>query len=66
MTPAQLDAWRVVPRVLVAMYGMMVWRTSEWFMSMPDPTGPQATFVSVVIGAAGAFFGFYVNTGSKN
>lgn len=64
MTPEQLNAWRVVPRILVAMYGLLVWRVTEWYMALPDPTTQQAALVSTVVGAAGAFFGFYVNTGN--
>lgn len=63
MSPQQLDAWRVVPRLLVAGYGVMVWRVAEWFMSIPDPTAQQSAFVGVVVGAAAAWFGLYVNSG---
>lgn len=65
MTPQQLDAWRVVPRLLVGMYGVLIWQVTSWFMALPDPTTQQAALVTTVIGAAGAFFGFYVNTGGS-
>lgn len=65
ITPEQFDSWRVVPRILVAMYGLMVWQICAWFMALPEPNGAQATFVSVVVGAAGAWFGFYVKSGGK-
>lgn len=59
------DAWRSVPRALVAGYGALVWRVSEWFMQLPDPTATQSAFVSVVWGAAAGVFGLYVSTGRK-
>ncbi|MEQ5834229.1 hypothetical protein [Marinobacter sp. NFXS9] len=65
LTPQQLDAWRVVPRLLVLMYGVLVWQICTWFMALPDPSGAQSTFVSAVVGGAAAWFGFYVNSGRK-
>jgi len=65
LTPQKLDAWRIVPRLLVAMYGVMVWRIVEWFMTLPDPTAPQSAFVSTVVGAGAAWFGLYVNSGGN-
>lgn len=66
MTPEQLNAWRIIPRLLIAMYGVLVWHVTTWFMALPDPSSQQAALVSTMIGAAGAFFGFYVNTGKTN
>ena len=36
------------------------WRTTEWFMQLPDPTNAQSAFVSVIVGAGAAWFGLYV------
>jgi hypothetical protein len=36
------------------------WRTTEWFMALPDPTNAQSAFVSVIVGAGAAWFGLYV------
>lgn len=60
-----IDKLRIAPRVIVVMYGILFYQASSWFMGLADPTGTQATFVSVLVGAAGAIFGFYVNTGGK-
>ena len=62
--PARLDKWRIFPRVLIPLYGVAFWRTTEWFMSLPEPTNAQSAFVSVVVGAGAAWFGLYVG-GSK-
>ena len=61
MTPEKFDQWRPVPRLIVALYVLMFYRVVEWFMTLPDPTGPQSGFVYTVVGAGAAFFGFYVN-----
>ena len=65
INPKALDEWRVVPRLLVGLYGLAFWRMSEWFMTLSEPNAAQAAFVSAMIGAAAAFFGLYVNSGDK-
>ena len=64
IVPEQFDKWRVFPRFLITLYGVAFWRTTEWFMSLPEPTNAQSAFVSVVVGAGAAWFGLYVG-GSK-
>ena len=66
LTPEQLDSWRIVPRILVTLYGVQVYRVGEWFMSLPEPSNAQAAFVSTVFGASAGFFGLYVNSGKKD
>ena len=60
ITPERLTAWRIFPRLLITLYGVAFWRTTEWFMSLPDPTNAQSAFVSVIVGAGAAWFGLYV------
>lgn len=57
------DEWRVVPRLLVGIYGYLFYYVAMWFMGLPDPTTAQAGFVSTIVGAAAAIFGLYVNSG---
>ena len=59
------DKWRVFPRLLIALYGLAFYRTTEWFMAMPDPTNAQSAFVSVIVGAGAGWFAVYVGRGSK-
>ena len=54
------DKWRVFPRILITLYGVMFYKTSMWFMTLPDPTNSQSAFVSVIVGAGAAWFGLYV------
>ncbi len=51
MTPEQLNAWRIIPRLLMFAMIAMTYRTVEWFMSLPDPNPEQAALVSVMTGA---------------
>ena len=61
MTPEFLDRWRIWPRLIITLYGIAFYRTTEWFMALPDPTNSQSAFVSVIVGAGAGFFGIYVN-----
>ena len=65
ISPSGIDKWRIWPRALITLYGIMFWRTTEWFMALPEPTAPQSAFVSVIVGAGAAWFGLYVGSGSK-
>ena len=62
--PEQVDKWRIIPRLLITLYGVAFYRTTEWFMQLPDPTNAQSAYVSIVVGAGAAWFGLYVG-GSK-
>lgn len=61
-----IKKYRIIPRILIFAFGIMNFRVMEWFMDLADPTMPQATFVSTVIGAGSVWFGFYVNSGKVN
>ena len=59
----RVNSWRIIPRVLMALYGYMAFEVAMWFMGLEAPTTPQVTFVSTIWGAAAMWFGFYVNSG---
>ncbi len=45
-----IDAYRLVPRAIVFAYAALVWKSSIWFMGLPDPSAQQAAFVTLVAG----------------
>ena len=63
MTPEQLNAWRIIPRLLMFTMIFMTYRTVEWFMSLPDPNPEQAALGSVMTGALTGSFAVFL--GSK-
>ena len=63
--PDFMNNWRLIPRLLMALYCYAFYQVTTWFMGMPDPTNAQAGFVSVVVGAGAGFFGLYVGTGQN-
>ena len=54
------DKWRVFPRILITLYGVMFYKTCDWFMTLPDPPNSQSAFVSIIVGAGAAWFGLYI------
>ena len=60
------DRWRVFPRLLITLYGLAFYRTTEWFMTLSDPTNSQSAFVSVIVGAGAAWFGLYIGGSRRN
>tara|TARA_S200002703_G_scaffold75479_1_gene65138 strand:+ start:1632 stop:1886 length:255 start_codon:yes stop_codon:yes gene_type:complete len=60
--PEFMSNWRLIPRLLMALYCYAFYTVTAWFMAMPDPTNAQAGFVSVVVGAGAGFFGLYVGS----
>lgn len=66
ITPETLNKWRIIPRLIIALYGYIFYVIVMWFMGLDDPSNSQAMFVSTIVGAAPAFFGLYVNSGNKD
>ncbi len=60
-----IDAWRVVPRIILGAYGYMVYWVVDWFLAMPTPTTQQAALVTTVTGTVAAVIGLYQHTGRK-
>ncbi len=65
VTSEQVDRWRIVPRLFICLYGLAFFRTTEWFMALPEPNNAQSAFISVIVGAGAAWFGLYVSSGGK-
>ncbi len=64
-----LNAFRVIPRLLMLFYMTMTYQSVMWFTN-PDnfpesgPTSEQAILISVIVGAGAAWFAAYTNTGN--
>lgn len=65
LTPKKFDEWRIVPRLLVMLYGLFCFYVGQWFMALPTPSMEQTTFATAIWAAASVWFGFYVNSGNK-
>jgi hypothetical protein len=58
-TAEGFDRWRVAPRASIVVYMTLLWKVTEWFMTLPEPNSSQGMFVSAVWGAGSLYFSFY-------
>ena len=58
-----IDAFRLVPRILLIAVGFLVWHVVEWFMALKEPSTQQATLVATITGIIPAVIGLYQNSG---
>lgn len=64
-TAEVVDAWRVVPRLVLVAYGALTLHVVNWFMTIPDPSTSQMVLVTTIAGLSAAVIGLY-NNSSKN
>ena len=57
-----VDSWRIIPRLFLGVYVYLLYYTTFWFMSLPDPSFEQSGLISIVVGAGAAWFGLYTNS----
>ena len=60
-----LDAYRVVPRFMLAGYGWLAWDMHVWIKSLPDISTQQASYATAIIGLCVPLAGWYMQTGRK-
>jgi len=51
--------------MIITLYGVAFYQTTNWFMALDMPTNAQSAFVSVIVGAGAGFFGIYTNSKSS-
>jgi hypothetical protein len=59
-----LNRLRIIPRIIVASYGTLVYQMVSWFQTLPDATTQQVTLVTTICAMAPVVFGFYMNGGT--
>ena len=58
-----MDRYRVIPRAILASYGILIWHSVNWVLAQPDPGYAVAGMVSVLTAAAAPMVGSYLSTG---
>lgn len=54
---------RPVPRLMLALYGYLLFEVVIWGMGVPGGlSASQTGLVTAIVGAGAGFFGFYVNS----
>lgn len=59
-----IDRVRLIPRLIAAGYGYLVWRTWEWATGLETISMEQAGFASAVFAMTGFIFKFYYGAGT--
>ena len=49
-----VDAWRIFPRLFLTVYIFLLYYSTMWFMSLPDPSLEQSGLISIIVGAGAA------------
>ncbi len=66
LTIAELiDAFRLVPRLVLVGYALLVWSVVSWYMGLPDPSTQHAALVTIVVGIIAPIVGLYQSSGRK-
>ena len=60
-----IDAWRIFPRIFITTYIYLLYKVVIWYMNIPQPSMEQSGLVSIVVGAAAAWFGLYTGSRAK-
>ena len=61
-----VDAWRLIPRLFLTVYIFLLYYSTMWFMSLPDPSLEQSGLISIIVGAGAAWFGLYAGTSNSS
>ena len=61
-----VDSWRIFPRLFLTVYIVLLYKTVNWFMTLPTPNMEQSALISVVVGAGAAWFGLYAGTSKSS
>ena len=61
-----LDELRVIPRIIMAGYGVLVWHVVSWSLAETTITTQHASIIASIIGIASFLVPAYFNSGRKN
>lgn len=61
-----IDAYRIVPRLILIGYGFLIYEMYTWFTALEDPNTQQAAFVSTIVGVSSAVSGLYFKSGRNH
>lgn len=60
-----MDALRIIPRAMLAVYMYLLLDSSYWFMHLDTQSTQQAAYIGAIITAGAAWFKIYVDSGPK-
>ena len=60
-----VDSWRIFPRLFLSVYIYLLYYSTLWFMTLPEPSLEQSGLISIIVGAGAAWFGLYAGTSNS-
>ena len=60
-----MDTLRLFPRAFMAVYLVILYDASNWFLLLTDPTAAQSAYMSVIVTAGVGWMTAYVMSGKK-
>jgi len=60
-----MDAMRLFPRAFMAVYLVILYDASNWFLALTAPTSAQSAYMSVIVTAGVGWMTAYVMSGKK-
>ena len=57
-----VDSLRIFHRAFLSVYIFLLYYSTMWFMSLPEPSLEQSGLISIIVGAGAAWFGLYAGT----
>ena len=58
-----IDAWRIVPRIILVAYGYLVWYVINWFLVISNPDTGQTALAVSIAGSIPVVIGLYQHSG---
>lgn len=58
-----IDAWRIVPRIILGAYGYLVWFVINWFIIIANPVTGQTALAVSIAGSIPVVIGLYQHSG---
>ena len=65
LTASYIDQLKILPRLAFLCQIVLTWKVCMWYMTLPDPSVAQSSFVSIVTAMLSASFALWLGKESK-
>ncbi len=65
ITASYIDELKILPRLAFLCQIILTWKVCMWYMTLPDPSVAQSSFVSIVTAMLSASFALWLGKEAK-
>ena len=65
LTASYIDELKILPRLAFLCQIVLTWKVCMWYMTLPDPSVAQSSFVSIVTAMLSASFALWLGKEAK-